>query len=244
MDSLFTKVIKQINISHELFILFEGLKMTSATTTLPSSLINNYHGWRDRGLQEKKARYASLAKNGQHPKTMIISCCDSRVHATTIFGVDTGEFFIHRNIANLVPAYSTSQHYHGTSAAIEYAVTALGVTNLIVMGHTLCGGIQGCHDMCSGKAPELEKTTSFVGRWINILRPTYEEVASEGGTNEEQVKRLEQKGILTSIENLMTFPFISERVEAKQLSLHAVILDISEGTIKQFDESSSCFVPV
>jgi carbonic anhydrase len=74
--------------------------------------------------------------------------------------------------------------------------------------------------------------------------PTYEEVASEGGTDEEQVKRLEQKGILTSIENLMTFPFISERVEAKQLSLHAVILDISEGTIKQFDESSSCFVPV
>ena len=140
--------------------------------------------------------------------------------------------------------YSTGQHYHGTSAAIEYAVTALGVTNLIVMGHTLCGGIQGCHDMCSGKAPELEKTTSFVGRWINILRPTYEEVASEGGTDEEQVKRLEQKGILTSIENLMTFPFISERVEAKQLSLHAVILDISEGTIKQFDESSSCFVPV
>ena len=85
--------------------------MTTSTTTLPSSLINNYYGWRDRDLQEKKARYASLAKNGQHPKTMIISCCDSRVHATTIFGVDTGEFFIHRNIANLVPAYSTSQHY-------------------------------------------------------------------------------------------------------------------------------------
>ena len=84
--------------------------MTTSTTTLPSSLTDNYHGWRDRELPEKKARYARLAKNGQHPKTMIISCCDSRVHATTIFGVDTGEFFIHRNIANLVPAYSTSQH--------------------------------------------------------------------------------------------------------------------------------------
>ena len=84
--------------------------MTTSTTTLPSSLTDNYHGWRDRKLPKKKARYASLAKNWQHPKTMIISCCDSRVHATTIFGVDTGEFFIHRNIANLVPAYLSLIH--------------------------------------------------------------------------------------------------------------------------------------
>jgi len=218
--------------------------MTITTKSLPSSLVNRYHRWRDTGFKEKRTRYEKLAKEGQHPKTMIISCCDSRVHATTVFGADTGDFFIHRNIANLVPPYSTSENYHGTSAAIEYAVTALGVTSLIVMGHTLCGGIQGCHDMCSGKAPDLLKSTSFVGRWINILRPTYEKVVVEGGTEDEQVKKLEQKGILTSIDNLMSFPFIAERVKAKKLSLHGVILDIGEGTIKQFDESSNCFVPV
>ena len=218
--------------------------MTITTKSLPSSLVNGYHRWRDTGFKEKRTRYEKLAKEGQHPKTMIISCCDSRVHATTVFGADTGDFFIHRNIANLVPPYSTSENYHGTSAAIEYAVTALGVTSLIVMGHTLCGGIQGCHDMCSGKAPDLLKSTSFVGRWINILRPTYEKVVGEGGTEDEQVKKLEQKGILTSIDNLMSFPFIAERVKAKKLSLHGVILDIGEGTIKQFDESSNCFVPV
>ena len=218
--------------------------MTNPASPLPSSLISRYHGWRATSFQENKAWYARLAEGGQHPRTMIISCCDSRLHATTVFGADTGDFFIHRNIANLVPPYSTSENYHGTSAAIEYAVTALGVTSLIVMGHTLCGGIQGCHDMCSGKAPDLLKSTSFVGRLINILRPTYEKVVGEGGTEDEQVKKLEQKGILTSIDNLMSFPFIAERVKAKKLSLHGVILDIGEGTIKQFDESSNCFVPV
>lgn len=215
--------------------------MTNHASPLPSSLVSRYQGWRATSFQESKAWYAKLASGGQHPRTMIISCCDSRVHATSIFGADTGDFFIHRNIANLVPPYAPDENYHGTSAAVEYAVTALGVTNLIVMGHTLCGGIQGCHDMCSGKAPALEDSTSFVGRWIDMLRPTYDKVAKAGGSDEEQVKELEQQGILTSIQNLMTFPFVSERVEAEELALHGVILDISNGELKQFDPALSKF---
>lgn len=222
----------------------KDFNMNSPTTPLPSSLVSRYHGWKATSFKENKAWYARLAEGGQNPRTMIISCCDSRVHATSIFGADTGDFFIHRNIANLVPPYAPNEDYHGTSAAVEYAVTALGVTNLIVMGHTLCGGIQGCHDMCSGKAPELEKTTSFVGRWMDILRPTYEKVASEGGTDAEQIKRLEHEGIMTSIDNLMSFPFVSKLVDAEELALHAVILDISDGTLEQFDPLIGSFCPI
>lgn len=222
----------------------KDFNMNSPTTPLPSSLVSRYHGWKATSFKENKAWYARLAEGGQHPRTMIISCCDSRVHATSIFGADTGDFFIHRNIANLVPPYAPNEDYHGTSAAVEYAVTALGVTNLIVMGHTLCGGIQGCHDMCSGKAPELERTTSFVGRWMDILRPTYEKVASGGGTDAEQIKRLEHEGILTSINNLMSFPFVSKLVDAEELALHAVILDISDGTLEQFDPLIGSFCPI
>ena len=222
----------------------KDFNMNSPTTPLPSSLVSRYHGWKATSFKENKAWYARLAEGGQHPRTMIISCCDSRVHATSIFGADTGDFFIHRNIANLVPPYAPNEDYHGTSAAVEYAVTALGVTNLIVMGHTLCGGIQGCHDMCSGKAPELERTTSFVGRWMDILRPTYEKVASGGGTDTEQIKRLEHEGILTSIKNLMSFPFVSKLVDAEELALHAVILDISDGTLEQFDPLIGSFCPI
>ena len=222
----------------------KDFNMNSPTTPLPSSLVSRYHGWKATSFKENKAWYTRLAEGGQNPRTMIISCCDSRVHATSIFGADTGDFFIHRNIANLVPPYAPNEDYHGTSAAVEYAVTALGVTNLIVMGHTLCGGIQGCHDMCSGKAPELERTTSFVGRWMDILRPTYEKVASGGGTDTEQIKRLEHEGILTSINNLMSFPFVSKLVDAEELALHAVILDISDGTLEQFDPLTGSFCPI
>ena len=222
----------------------KDFNMNSPTTPLPSSLVSRYHGWKATSFKENKAWYARLAEGGQNPRTMIISCCDSRVHATSIFGADTGDFFIHRNIANLVPPYAPNEDYHGTSAAVEYAVTALGVTNLIVMGHTLCGGIQGCHDMCSGKAPELERTTSFVGRWMDILRPTYEKVANAGGTDAEQIKRLEHEGILTSIDNLMSFPFVSKLVDTEELALHAVILDISDGTLEQFDPLIGSFCPI
>jgi carbonic anhydrase len=218
--------------------------MSNPAKPLPSSLIGRYHGWKATSFQENKAWYARLAEGGQHPRTMIISCCDSRVHATSLFGADTGDFFIHRNIANLVPPYTPNEDHHGTSAAVEYAVTALGVTNLIVMGHTQCGGIQGCHDMCSGKAPELEDASSFVGRWMDLLRPTYEKVAADGGTDEEQVKRLEHEGILTSIDNLMTFPFVSERVASEDLALHAVILNISDGALEQYDSNAGTFVQI
>ena len=78
---------------------------------------------------------------------MVIACCDSRVNVNTIFGAQPGDIFLHRNIANLVPPYAPDGDPHGTSAAIEYAVRFLKVSHLIVMGHTDCGGVQGCHDM-------------------------------------------------------------------------------------------------
>ncbi len=208
---------------------------------LPSSLIGRYHGWRATTFAENKAWYAKLADHGQTPRTMVISCCDSRVHVTSVFGAETGEFFIHRNIANLVPPYKPNQDYHGTSAAVEYAVGALGVTNIIVMGHSLCGGIKGCHDMCSGNAPELELDSSFVGRWMEILRPGYDRVAERGGDAATQISALEREGVVTSLENLMTFPFVAERVESEGLSLHGVWMDIKDGHVEAYDASSRTF---
>ena len=124
---------------------------------LPSYLVQRFHGWKATAYQDNKAWYRRLAASGQHPRAMVISCCDSRVHVTSIFGADEGEFFIHRNIANLVPPYNPDGERHGTSAAVEYAVTALGVAHIVVLGHSNCGGVKGCHDMCSGLAPHWKK---------------------------------------------------------------------------------------
>ncbi len=203
-------------------------------TALPSYLVQRYHGWKATAFTENRAWYRRLAEDGQRPRAMVISCCDSRVHVTSIFGADNGEFFIHRNIANLVPAYAPDGEQHGTSAAVEYAVQTLRVAHLIVVGHTNCGGVAGCLAMCSGHAPELEEKTSFVGRWMDILRPGYERVKDL--PEPEQIGELERQAVVVSLENLMTFPFVAAKVEAGEMTLHGLVHDIGDGRLWQLDD--------
>ena len=210
---------------------------------LPSYLLQRYHGWKATTYSENQAWYRRLASEGQRPRAMVISCCDSRVHVTSIFGADQGEFFIHRNIANLVPPFEPDGDYHGTSAAIEYAVTALNVAHLIVLGHSSCGGVQGCIDMCKGNAPELEEKASFVGRWMDILRPKYGLAADETDP-EKQARQLEKHSVVTSLENLMTFPFIKDRVDQGVLSLHGLWTDIGEGGLESYNPEAKDFQAV
>ena len=210
---------------------------------LPNYLIQRYPGWKATTFEANHAWYRRLASEGQRPRAMVISCCDSRVHVTAIFGAEQGEFFIHRNIANLVPAYLPDGEPHGTSAAVEYAVTALKVSHIIVLGHSSCGGVRGCHDMCTGHAPDLEKSSSFVGRWMDILRPGYERV-KDIKDEAARVARLEREAVLVSVENLMTFPFVKAAVEKNELTLHGLWTDIAEGSLEQFDSNLKDFVRI
>lgn len=200
---------------------------------LPAYLIQRFHGWRATTYQDNKAWFKRLAESGQHPRAMVISCCDSRVHVTSIFGADEGEFFIHRNVANLVPPYNPDGEYHGTSAAVEYAVSSLGVAHIVVLGHSNCGGVRGCHDMCCGLAPELEMKSSFVGRWMDILRPGFERVRDL--PEARRPRALEKEAVLISLENLMTFPFVHEAVADERLTLHGLWNDTGEGILENFD---------
>ncbi|SPH23014.1 Carbonic anhydrase 1 [Ascidiaceihabitans donghaensis] len=210
---------------------------------LPAYLLQRYHGWKATGYKENQQWYRRLATEGQRPRAMVISCCDSRVHVTSIFGADQGEFFIHRNIANLVPEYLPDGDHHGTSAAIEYAVTVLNVAHLIVLGHSSCGGVQGCIDMCQGHAPELEAKESFVGRWMDILRPKYDLVADEPDPA-QQSRLLEKHAVVASLENLLTFPFIRSRVDKGDLSIHGLWTDIGEGGLEHYDHETQSFYAV
>ncbi|MBL4918328.1 carbonic anhydrase [Szabonella alba] len=209
---------------------------------LPAYLVQRYHGWKATTYQDNKSWYRRLAASGQHPRAMVISCCDSRVHVTSIFGADEGEFFIHRNVANLVPPYTPDGQTHGTSAAVEYAVTSLGVAHIVVLGHSNCGGVKGCLDMCSGEAPELLETSSFVGRWMDILRPGYERVKDVDAAF--RARALEKQSVLVSIDNLMTFPFVAKAVEEESLTLHGLWTDVGEGGLEQFDPVRGEFLPV
>jgi len=214
-----------------------------SASPLPEYLTQRYLGWQATRFAENKAWFRHLADLGQHPRAMVISCCDSRVHVTAIFGSDTGEFFIHRNVANLVPPYQPNGDHHGTSAAVEYAVTTLKVAHVIILGHSNCGGVAGCHDMCSGAAPELEQTSSFVGRWMDILRPGYDRVCNQG-SRAEQIAALEREGVVVSLENLMSFPFVRAAIEAETMSIHGLWNDIGEGTLLCYDAETGGWNPV
>ena len=209
---------------------------------LPSYLIQRFHGWRATTYAENRAWYKRLAEDGQRPRAMVISCCYSRVHVTSIFGADQGEFFIHRNIANLVPPYNPDNEYHGTSAAIEFAVAELKVAHLIVLGHSNCGGVNRCHDICRGHMP-VTTTASFVGRWMDILRPGYERVKDIPDDMERRVA-LEKQAVLVSLENLMTFPFVKAAVEADEMTLHGLWTDTGGGELRQYQPEDGQFVEV
>ena len=210
---------------------------------LPKSLAQRYRGWRATDFEASKGWYERLVKHGQRPRTMVVSCCDSRVHVTSIFGAEMGEFFIHRNIANLIPPYKPDGNLHGTSAAIEYAVQSLDVSNILVLGHSHCGGVEGCLDMCSGDAPALNEDSSFVGRWMDLLREGYERV-KDLPDRDTQLRALEKQAVLTSLENLMTFPYVAEAVTSDRLALHGLWTELESGGLEYYDARSATFMPV
>ena len=210
---------------------------------LPQFLVQRYHGWKATAYEEGAAWYRKLADEGQRPRAMVIACCDSRVHVSSIFGADHGELFVHRNIANLIPPYAPDGDYHGTSAAIEYAVKVLKVSHLIVMGHSHCGGVRGCVDMCNGEAPDLTDPKSFTGRWLDMLRPAFEGLP-EGGTPEEQASKLEKYSVRVSLANLLTFPFVMDAVESGALSLHGAWNAIGSGSLEEYNPAVDDFRPV
>lgn len=210
---------------------------------LPGHLLDRYRSWKRHAFNSRSHYYERLAAEGQNPKEMIISCCDSRVHVTQIFQADTGEMFIHRNVAALVPPCEVDSEHHGTSAALEYAVRVLKVERLIVLGHSNCGGVQGCYDMCEGTAPDLLGVESFVGRWMDILKPGYDRLPADG-TTEERLRCLEKEAVIVSLENLMTFPWIVEAVEARRLQLIGLWTDIGEGALEWWSPEKKAFLPV
>jgi carbonic anhydrase len=208
---------------------------------LPAFLKDRFDLWKVSTFSRHEQTYRQLASEGQSPRAMFISCCDSRVNVASIFGVEAGELFIHRNIAGLVPPCEPSKSYHGTSAALEYAVRALKVSHIVVLGHSNCGGVQGCLDMCTGRAPELEDEASFIGRWMDLLREPCGRVVNAVAPA-DQPEALEKEAIQLSLKNLITFPFVLDRIKEETLSLHGLWVNIGSGELEGYDAYEGGFV--
>lgn len=183
-------------------------------------------------------RFEALVQHGQHPCTMVIACCDSRCDPALLTDCSPGDLFVVRNVANLVPPCEPNgRGLHGVSAAVEFAVRQLEVTHIIVLGHAQCGGIralmQGTRDIGA----------DFLADWVNIARPAREKVLTTlpDETFDMQAAACEQAAILVSLGNLLTFPWIRERVANNRLELHGWYFDMAKGELAGYDPNKACF---
>lgn len=209
--------------------------------SLPDYLLERYKNWKSHDFPLNRDLFRKLAVEGQTPRAMVIACCDSRVAIEAVFGQQVGEVFVHRNIANMVPPYTPDGQHHGTAAAVEFAVKYLKVNHIIVMGHSSCGGVRGCLAMCAGQAPDLERRESFIGRWLDTLRPGVARIADITDETDRQTA-LEKEGIQISLENLMAYPFVADAVDAGTITLHGLWTDLAEMDLETFDGAVRHFV--
>ena len=181
---------------------------------------------------------ADQLKDGQRPKALLIGCCDSRVDPALLTDCAPGDLFIVRNVANLVPPYEQTAGYHGVSSALEYAVCFLEVANIIILGHSGCGGIGGLLETATGK-----EVGEFIGKWVNIAAPARDKVLREQADKspDEQARACEKESILVSLKNLLTFPWVKERVASGQLALHGWYYNIGTGQLKYYNQFSGQF---
>jgi carbonic anhydrase len=186
-------------------------------------LIEGYREFRADLWPKQKALFDYLAKLGQRPMAMVIACSDSRVEPAQIFNAGPGELFIVRNVANLVPPYEGSTGYHGVSAALEYAVNVLEVRQVVVLGHAMCGGIQAL--MSNSVQGE------FIAPWVKIAQRARDHVLAAAPADPQAA--CETEAIKISLENLLTFPWVAEKVAASRLALDGAIFDIRNGKLRR-----------
>lgn len=200
-------------------------------------LIAGYRRFRAETWARERDRFQALAERGQRPRAMVVACSDSRVDPQMVFSAAPGELFVVRNVANLVPPYQPDAAYHGTSAALEFGVRVLGVERIVVLGHALCGGVRA---MLEGMPPGTE---DFVAPWMGIAREARARaLRCEPASDEARQEAGEQEMVRLSLENLMTFPWIREAVEAGRLRLHGGHFGIGSGKLSMLGESG--FAPV
>lgn len=190
-------------------------------------------------LGRHRARWERLAQ-GQSPKIMVIACSDSRVDPATIFDAGPGEIFAVRNVANIVPPDLGESGYHGVSAAIEFAVTQLEVSEIVVMGHGQCGGCGAAlsHHF-DAAAPGAG---GYIDRWLDLVAPVRDAVIAQHGAH--ATTAMEQAVVRMSLDNLRSFPWIAQRERDGRLQLHGAWFAIMQGELHLLDEASGAFAPV
>jgi carbonic anhydrase len=204
-------------------------------------LLKGYRCYRDGPYEQSRPLIEDLVTRGQRPEVGVVACSDSRVDPAILFQADPGDLFVIRNVANLVPPMEQEGTFHGTSAALEFAVLGLDVKHLVVLGHAHCGGIQAM------MTPDPDDNTfTFVPSWVSMLDAAHRRVLAtmSGASKEARTRACEQNAVLVSLENLTTFPWVRSRVESGDLKLHGWYVDIAAPELCVYDWGAGKFTPV
>ncbi|MFA7679704.1 MAG: carbonic anhydrase [Pigmentiphaga sp.] len=205
----------------------------------PSRLSEGYANFMNGRFLDESVRYQSLAEKGQHPEIMVIGCCDSRVAPEVIFDAGPGELFVVRNVANLVPPCEMgSPSYHGTSAALEFAIQALRVKHIVVLGHAYCGGISAAINPGQPLSPG-----DFIGKWVQQIHPVAQRVIPPGEDPIKYRMQMELAVVEQSLENLMTFPCVNILVNRGKLQLHGAYFGVATGVLMVRNPETGEFQP-
>ncbi len=204
----------------------------------PEQLIQGFRRFREQHFTRDDALYRQLVAHGQTPGIMVVACCDARVDPAIVLDCAPGDLFVIRNVANLVPPSESRAGHHGTSAALEFGVCNLGVQHIIVLGHARCGGIRTLLESGGTANPD-----SFIDDWMHLAEKARAEVERDmpDAPQEDKARACEQRAILISLHNLMTFPWVRERIENGKLVLHGWYFDIQHGQLLQYSAAAGAF---
>ena len=201
-----------------------------------NALLKGYKEFHEHYYGDATVLFDELVRHGQRPKILVVACSDSRVDPALVLNAQPGDLFVIRNVANLIPPFEDDQGYHGTSAALEFGIRVLGIRHLILFGHTQCGGIQSL--IQANPQPGC-----FIAKWMELAEPARKEVmdAYPSQSLDEQTTLCGQYSLVNSLKNLMTFPWIQEKVQEGSLFLHAWNFDLSRGMLKAYDPEENRF---
>lgn len=200
-------------------------------------LVSGFKSFRYEYYEHRPERIRSLATEGQHPRFLIIACSDSRVDPALLTNAEPGEMFVVRNVANLVPPCEPDGRHHGTSAALQFAVEDLEVSDIVILGHSGCGGIQAMVEHEAG----ISRPRAFITPWVSLAATHCADAIGDRSAKAPDLRACEMASIKGSLANLMTFPFVEERVAAKTLTTHGWWFELKKGQLWGMDPQKDGF---
>jgi carbonic anhydrase len=205
-------------------------------------LVDGFTEFRTQFYPQHRELYDKLATEGQSPEVLVIGCSDARVDPAILTQTKPGDLFVIRNVGAIVPPSQRDHQFHGTSSALEFAVRALEIPHVVVLGHALCGALRALID---GRDSPLAHY-DFLLNWVRIAQPAKTAVMEAMGEAPVDYRRrtIEQASVLNTVANLMTFDWLVERVHAGKLSVHAWYFDLTAAQLWSYDPQVGKFVEV